>query len=223
MTDQRVRKAFMMAVDRPLLAKTVIPGGENALLLDAICIPSNVGCQTTTKPPAFDPEGAKKLLAEAGYPDGFDLEFNVHQPIKEIGEALAGQLRRVGIRASVRPLPLGLYVRLRGEGKFTAFNGFYPTGAQPDIDNIFDFFFGQNRDYWRDPLIKEVHAKGRVEFDEEKRNALFEKGIDRVNKMNYILPVADLPIVFVHNKSVKVADNPLSPIDNRLGDYFWAN
>ena len=221
MTDQRVRKAFMMAVNREQLAKTVIPGGEIADILKGICIPSNVGCSSTTSPPAFDPEGAKKLLAEAGYPDGFDLELNVHAPIKEIGEAIGGQVRAVGIRASVRPLPLALYVRLRGEGKFTAFNGFYPTGAQPDIDNVFDFFFNQDRDYWRDPVIKEAQAKGYVEFDDEKRTAIYEKAIDHVNRMNYILPVADLPIVFVHNKDVRVADNPLSEIDNRLGDFFW--
>jgi peptide/nickel transport system substrate-binding protein len=147
----------------------------------------------------------------------------VHAPIKEIGEAIAGQVRKVGIRASVRPLPLALYVQLRGQGKFTAFNGFYPTAAQPDIDNIFDFFFNQDRDYWRDPVIKEAQKAGFVEFDDEKRTAIYEKGIDQVNKMNYILPVADLPMVFVHTKDVRVADNPLSPIDNRLGDYFWAN
>ena len=222
MTDPRVRKAFMMAVNRQELAKTVIPGGEIADILKGICIPVNIGCATTTAPPAFDPEGAKKLLAEAGHPNGFDLELNVHAPIKEIGEAIAGQVRAVGIRASVRPLPLALYVQLRGQGKFTAFNGFYPTAAQPDIDNIFDFFFNQDRDYWNDPVIKEAQKKGFVEFDEEKRTAIYEKGIDQVNKMNYILPVADLPMVFVHNKDVRVEDNPLTEIDNRLGDFFWS-
>jgi len=222
MTDQRVRKAFMMAIDRKALAKTVIPGGEIADILDGICIPADVSCASTTKPPAFDPEGAKKLLAEAGHADGFDLELDVHAPIKEIGEAIAGMVRKVGIRASVRPLPLALYVRLRGEGKFTAFLGFYPTNAQPDMDNIFDFFFNGNRDYWNDPVVREVQAAGAVEFDDEKRTALYQKGVDEVNKMNDILPVADLPIVSVHTKDVRIAENPLSPIDMRVSDLEWA-
>jgi peptide/nickel transport system substrate-binding protein len=222
MTDQRVRKAFMMAIDRKELAKAVIPGGEIADILHGICIPADVSCASTTTPPDFDPEGAKKLLAEAGHPDGFDLELNVHAPIKEIGEAIAGMVRKVGIRASVRPLPLALYVRLRGEGKFTAFLGFYPTNAQPDMDNIFDFFFNGNRDYWNDPVVREVQAAGAVEFDDEKRTALYQKGVDEVNKKNYILPVADLPIVSVHSKDVRIADNPLSPIDMRVSDFEWA-
>jgi peptide/nickel transport system substrate-binding protein len=73
MKDQRVRRAFMAAIDRKELAKAVIPGGEIAEILDGICVPADIGCAATTKPPAYDPAEAKKLLAEAGYPDGFDL------------------------------------------------------------------------------------------------------------------------------------------------------
>ena len=222
MTDQRVRKAFMEAIDRKELAKAVIPGGDIAEILNGICIPADVGCVSSTSPPAYNPDDAKKLLAEAGYPDGFDLEFDVHEPIKEIGEAIAGMVRKVGIRASVRPLPLALYVRMRGEGKFTAFLGFYPTNAQPDMDNLFDFFFDGNRDYWNDPVIQAAQKAGAVEFDAEKRPEVYKQGIDQVNKMNYILPVADLPGVFVHTKDVHIAENRLSPIDTQVCDYEWS-
>ena len=177
MKDQRVRRAFMEAIDRKELAKTVIPGNGTAELLDGICIPSNFGCVSSTKPPDYNPEDAKKLLAEAGYPNGFDLELDVHEPLAEIGEAIAGMVRKVGIRASVRSLPLTLYVRLRGDGKLTSFVGFYPTSAYPDMDNLLDFFFDGNRDYWgNDPLIKDAQAKGIVELDPKKRDAIYEKG-----------------------------------------------
>ena len=132
-------------------------------------------------------------------------------------------VRKVGIRASIRSLPLALYVRMRGEGNFTAFLGFYPTGAQPDMDNIFDFFFDGNRDYWNDPVIRAAQKAGGVELDQDKRPAIYEKGIDEVNKMNYILPVADLPLVFVHTKDVKINDNALSPINTDVDDFSWAN
>ncbi|MDB5409036.1 MAG: hypothetical protein JWL84_3948 [Rhodospirillales bacterium] len=222
MTDQRVRKAFMMAVDRKALAKTVIPGGEIAEILDGICVKADVGCASSTAPPEFNPEEAKKLLTEAGYPNGFDMELNAHEPVRETAEAIAGQLRKVGIRASVRPLPLSLYVRLRGEGKFTAFVGFYPTSVQPDMDNLFDFFFNGNRDYWNDPVIRQVQKDGIAELDVEKRPEIYKRGIDQVNKMNYILPLADLPLVFVHSKDVHVSDNKLSPIDTQVIDFAWS-
>ena len=221
MKDQRVRKAFMEAIDRKELAKTVIPGGEIADMLDGICVSADVGCASSTKPPDYNPEDAKKLLAEAGYPNGFDLEFDVHEPIKEIGEAIAGMLRKVGIRASVRPLPIALYVRLRGEGKFTAFLGFYPTGAQPDMDNIFDIFFNETRDYWNDPVIQAAQKAGAIENDEAKRREIYKAGIDQVNKMNYILPVADLPLVMLHSKDVQILDDLTSPINTEVGDFAW--
>ena len=223
MKDQRVRKAFMEAIDRKELAKTVIPGNGTAELLDGICIPSNFGCVSSTKPPDYNPEDAKKLLAEAGYPDGFDLEFDVHEPLAEIGEAIAGMERKVGIRASIRPLPLTRYVRLRGDGKLTAFLGFYPTSAYPDMDNLLDFFFDGNRDYaGGDPVIKDAQEKGIVELDQKKRDAIYEKAIDHVNQMNYILPLADLPMVFVHFKEVAVKENRVSPIQTVVTDFYWA-
>jgi peptide/nickel transport system substrate-binding protein len=221
MTDQRVRKAFMMAIDRKELAKTVIPGGEIADILDAICIKAVFGCDSTTSPPAYDPDGAKKLLAEAGYPDGFDMEFDVHEPVLEIGEAISGMLRKVGIRASVRSLPITLYVRLRGEGKFTAFLGIRPVSALPDMTDLCDFFFDGNRDYWNDPEIKAAQQDGNGEFDSEKRVEIYRRLIDRVNTMNYIFPIADLPIVFVHAKDVRIADDALSPITTQVLDYEW--
>lgn len=221
MTDQRVRKALMMAIDRKELAKTVIPGGEIADILDGICVKADTGCNSSTSPPAFDPAGAKKLLAEAGHPDGFDMEFDVHETIRETGEAIAGMLRKVGIRASVRPLPLALYVRMRGEGKLTAFLGFYPTGAMPDMDNLMGFFFDGNRDYWNDPEIQAQQKAGAVEFGPKKRDAIYRAAIDEVNKKNYILPVADLPLVFVHRKDVRVVNDRLSPINTDVDDFEW--
>jgi peptide/nickel transport system substrate-binding protein len=85
MTDPRVRRAFAMAIDRKLLAATVIPGGDESKVLDAICIPSNIDCAVTVKPPAYDLAGAKKLLAEAGHGNGVDIEINVYNPIREVG------------------------------------------------------------------------------------------------------------------------------------------
>jgi peptide/nickel transport system substrate-binding protein len=223
MTDQRVRKAFMMAIDRNELKRTVIPGGDIADILTGVCVEGVFGCSASTKPPDFDPEGAKKLLAEAGHGDGFDLELDAHEPVAEIAQAVAGQLRRIGIRASVRPLPSTLYVRLRGEGKFTAFMGYRPTNARPDMDDLMDFFFNGNRDYWKDPLLLEAQKEGAQEFDPQKRIAIYRRAIDRINTMNDIYPVTDLPMVFLHTKEVKITPDPLSPIDNHIRDFYWSD
>lgn len=80
-------------------------------------------------PYPYYPAEAKQLLAQAGFQYGIDLTSRVHAPIRHVAEAISGELRKVGIRTKLEPLPLMVYVKKRGAGEFTAFNGFYPTSA----------------------------------------------------------------------------------------------
>ena len=155
------------------------------------------------------------------YPNGFDLLVHVYAPIKDIGVALTGYLHNVGIRATVETLPLQVYVKKRGNGEFTAFLGKYPTSAQPDIENIFDFFFGADRDYYKDPLTHEAQAKGPLQLDEAKRAAVYAPAIDRVNEKAYIFPVSEVPIVYAHTKEVQIKPNLFSAGEIRPDDFFW--
>jgi peptide/nickel transport system substrate-binding protein len=221
MTDERVRKAFIMAIDRKLLQKEIIPGGGIAQLPEAICWRSMIACDPGNKPYDYNVAEAKKLLAEAGYPNGFDLQLDAYEPVKYVAEAIAGEVRKVGIRASVESLPSAAYLRKRGDGEFTAFVGFYPAGTHPDAQVMFTFFYDANRDYWQDPLIKKAAAAGELEFDDAKRAALYKPALDLTNTKAYILPVSELPIVWAHHKDLVVNKNPLSTSVPILGDYGW--
>src|SRR5690606_3838566 len=65
--DERVRKANLHAIDREAIIENIV--GEGSELLNTICTPSQVGCTDDGAPVyKYDPELAKKLLAEAGYP-----------------------------------------------------------------------------------------------------------------------------------------------------------
>jgi peptide/nickel transport system substrate-binding protein len=221
MTDERVRKAFIMAIDRKLLQQSIIPGGSVAVTPDGICFNSMIACAPSTSPYAYNPEESKKLLAEAGYPNGFDLVLNVHEPIKYIGEAIAGELRKVGIRASIESLPNAAYIRKRGDGEFTAFVGFYPAGTHPDTEVMLSFYFEGNRDYWQDDMISKIDGEGDEVLDEAKRTKLYTPALDRVNEKAYIYSVSELPIVWAHNKDIFIKPNPISTAVPILGDYGW--
>ncbi len=221
MTDERVRKAFIMAIDRDKLVKALVPGGDKAYMMRSICLPTMFGCAPTTDPYPYDPAQAKRLLAEAGYPDGLDLQIDVFEPVKYVAEAISGEVRKIGIRASVQPLTSTVYVKKRGDGEFTTFVGNYPTGTHPDMATMWDFFFAGNRDYWKDAVIDKAYADGNLEFDDAKRTALYTPALDRVNKLAYILPISEMPMLWAHNKDLRVQDNLLSASSPVLGDFSW--
>jgi peptide/nickel transport system substrate-binding protein len=221
--DERVRKAFIMAIDRPSLVKNIIPAGEIAILPDGICFKTMQACNVTTKPYPYNPTEAKKLMTEAGLANGVDITLYAHEPVAFIATAIAGEVRKVGFRASVESMPLGLYVKKRGDGDLTSFVGAYPTGVGPDASGMLSLFFGQDRDYWQNQTISDAWTKGEAELDLAKRTALYTPALNLVNELAYILPVSEMPMVWAHSKDVKVLPNPLSTADPKLGDYAWAD
>jgi peptide/nickel transport system substrate-binding protein len=220
-TDVRVRKAVAMAIDREKIAKEIVPGGSEAEMMAALCFPFTVACDPSTTPYKYDPAQAKKLLAEAGYPNGFEMTLHVHQPVKDIGVAVAGYLQQIGITMTVSQQTISGYIQLREDGKLTAFVGWRPTGTFPETSDILDSFFTGSRDYWNDPIIAKAMAEGGNEPDNAKRGKIFRAALDRVNTEAYILPISSMPWVFAHTKDVRVDTNLLKANIVEISDIFW--
>lgn len=219
--DIRVRQAFIKAIDREKIIKNFVAGEEVAIRPTAVCYPDNIACSHTINPLGYDPAGSKRLLAEAGFPNGFDMELSAFAPYKEIAEAIAGELRKVGIRATVRAMPLPVYTKRRGRGELTALYAGYPTFAQPNTSNLMNFFFGANRDYSKDPIIQNARKTGNGVMDLKKRTAIYQIAMDQVNKQSYILPFVEQPNVYAHHKSVEIKTGMTSKTETRPPDYFW--
>jgi peptide/nickel transport system substrate-binding protein len=105
--DQRVRKAMSKAINRAAIVERVM---ENAALPASQFLPEGYfGVSEKLKPEAFDAAGARKLLTDAGLPNGFKL--TLHTPNGrytndvKIAEAIAQMLTRVGIETSIEALP----------------------------------------------------------------------------------------------------------------------
>lgn len=219
--DVRVRKAFVMGINRKEITDNFIAGANAAEVIDSVCLKSTIACASSTQPYPYDPAGAKKLLAEAGYPNGLDLQFYVHAPYKDAAEAAAGQLLRAGIRASVQPLTISVYFKKRDDGELAIFMGVRPTGSFPEVLASFDSFFAEKRDYWRDPFIHAQWKLALAEGDPAKRAQIVKPVIDRLNTEAYVLPIATVPTTFVHSKNVRVERNLIQSGDITVADFFW--
>jgi peptide/nickel transport system substrate-binding protein len=221
--DPRVRKAIMMAIDRDTLIKNIVPGGDTGVAekMMGYCFSTNTGCKYSVKYPDYNPGEAKRLLTEAGYPNGFDIVYDVFAPVKAVGEAIAGDLLKVGIRATVNSVPINVFYKKWTGGETSMVSVSYPTSSFPDVGNILDTFFGGDRDYARDPIITKAMADGERELDPAKRADIFEKALNQATEMGYAMAVSSMPTVFAHSKDTEIRKNPLSAGDYMISDHYW--
>jgi peptide/nickel transport system substrate-binding protein len=116
--DKRVREAISKAINRDLIVERVMEGV--AIPAGQLLPEGFFGVSPNLKPEKYDPEGAKRLLAEAGVPDGFQL--TIHGPNDryindaKIAEAIAQMLTRVGIKTAVETMPKSVYFKRASRG-----------------------------------------------------------------------------------------------------------
>ena len=223
LTDNRVRKAMWMGLNRDAIIKGLVPGGDKGIAekMNMICFDSTIACGRTVDYPQYDPAAAKKLLAEAGYPDGFSLTYSCFIPIKHICEAISNDLLKIGVKAQVEPVTINLFRKKQADGELNMTSIFYPSAGHPDAGNILDVFFVEPRDYARDPEMTKLIDAGLQEFDDAKRTAIYTKAMDLNNTKNYVMAFSSLPTLYVHTKDMEIRKNPLSAGDNYIDDYFW--
>lgn len=99
--DVRVRRALNHAVDMPTILRTVV--GGRGLQAAGSLPPGILGYDSTRAPYAHDPALAKRLLAEAGYGNGFSLKFwrTAREQYSRIAQAVQQQLGEVGITVEI--------------------------------------------------------------------------------------------------------------------------
>jgi peptide/nickel transport system substrate-binding protein len=223
--DPRVRKAIFMAVDREALIKAMMPAPDIAKAPAVFCHEVDIvqiGCVHSKTYAPYDPAGARKLLAEAGYPNGFELIVDSSPPeVKMIGEALTGMLTRIGIKARHMPLPSAVYRDWQRDGKLEAHIA--PWTMAPDVSRSLNRFFtlGGQTDMFGDKMLADLRIAGERETDPEKRRALYSKLYDRVIDESLMLPITTVPNVFVHSADLKINPGSINGWGLDLYDFSW--
>jgi peptide/nickel transport system substrate-binding protein len=118
--DVRVRRALSMAINRDAIADRIM---EKKAVPAAQLLPESFyGTSKKLKPPKYDPEGARKLLAEAGYPNGLAITIhgtnNRYINDDKIAQAIAQFYSRAGIDAKVETMPSAVYFTKATNGEY---------------------------------------------------------------------------------------------------------
>ena len=114
--DQRVRLAARLAIDYKTINQALTLGHSK---VTGSIIPENFEYYWQPPTPTYDPAEARQLLAEAGYPRGFDAgDYFCDNAYANLGEAVLNNLQAVGIRATLRPLERAAFYRGYAEKSF---------------------------------------------------------------------------------------------------------
>lgn len=131
-TDKRVRQAINHAIDAELIIKRLVR--DKAYRAVGWLPTTSPAFDSTMKPYAFDPDKAKKLLVEAGYPDGFEFEWTA-SPNESWGvpivEAVIPMLAKVGIKVKIKPVEGTVLAEVARKGDFQAYIWSNTTGPDP--------------------------------------------------------------------------------------------
>jgi peptide/nickel transport system substrate-binding protein len=178
--DPRIREAINLAIDRDEIVDAVyfghaVPGGPLSPALSDWA----VGTDTFDCYQA-DPEAARSLLAEAGYPDGFDLEvitFGTRRDVSDLAQVLQAQLQDVGINVTLDVQEFGTFVQNWGDSEFDAFVSL--NGGSIDPDGYFYRTFrtgGSTNVYqYSDEDVDRLLQEGQTTTDQQERYDIYAR------------------------------------------------
>jgi peptide/nickel transport system substrate-binding protein len=224
--DQRVRQALSMAIDRASIKANFLPESvQNLPLPNSVCHPSVLACSSDAQPVEFNPAKAKELLTEAGYKDGFEITVSTFGPTKDLATAVAGNLRNIGVRASVDYLTYTAYNKKRAEGQLQSAIAFWANSAgKSDGAQTVDFFFQRGeRDYFRDETLFAAADKAAGMMDVGTRTGIYKSIFEQMVDKNYVMPLIPWPSLVVHHKDVVVERGPKNSDGYEYNYLRWAN
>ncbi|HRI17157.1 MAG TPA: ABC transporter substrate-binding protein [Burkholderiaceae bacterium] len=187
--DVRVRKAFYQAIDIETIKSRVMRGAATPTAL--MVGPGIKGfVPDLNKRLPYDPDAAKKLLAEAGYPNGFEVGMNCpndrYVNDGKICEAVAANLARIGVKVNLQTEGKGTYFPkiLRRDtsfyllgwtpGTYDAHNALIAVMASPADKGQGQFNLGS----YSNAKLDELTAKIQSETDQAKRNAMIREAFE---------------------------------------------
>ena len=198
--DVRVREALSKAIDRDVIVEKVM---ENlALPAGQVLPPGFFGVSKNLKPDAYDPERAKALLAEAGYPNGFRL--TMHGPNDryvndaKVVQAIAQMFTRVGIRTEVDTMPKNVFFKRASNLDFSVnLQGWGSTGEASSVLRgiiyTHDMESGMgtfNVGRYSNPEVDALVDQSLVTVDDDERAALLARATE--------LAMADYALIPTH-------------------------
>lgn len=184
-TDKRVRQALNMAINKKAILEAVFLGAGEAAKNPIP--PTMWSYNEAVEDYNYDPEGAKKLLAEAGFPDGFETDLwamPVQRPYnpnaRRMAELMQEDMAKIGVKAKIVTYEWGEYLKRSKAGEHQmVLLGW--TGDNGDPDNFMHVLLGcaaakgSNRARWCHKPFDDLLLQAKATTDQAERTKLYEQ------------------------------------------------
>jgi peptide/nickel transport system substrate-binding protein len=201
--DIRVRRAANLALDRQTINEAITLGQSR---ITGSTMP-DTEFYWPPPPPVYDPIQAKKLLADAGYPNGFDAGYyTCDASYANIGEAVLDNLAQIGIRAKLRPLERVAFIQGNLDKKFkNIVQG--ASGAIGNVATVMEAFVVKGGSFVHGsyPDIDELYPLQAVEGDHDKRAAILTRMQQLVVEKAIFAPIWRL--AFLNGVGPRIAES----------------
>lgn len=205
--DPRVRRALAMAIDRKTIVEKVTKGGQ----IPAVCLtPPGTQGYTSKYDIPYDVEGAKKLLAEAGYPGGkgfptVSVLYNTNEQHKKIAEVVQQMWKELGVPITLMNQDWKVYLESQTNLDYEICRAGW-IGDYPDPNTFLDMFVtdgGNNKTGWSNKEYDRLIEKAAATANQSKRYEFFQQAEKVLCDEAPIAPVYTYTKVFLISPKVK--------------------
>jgi len=208
-SKREVRQAVGYAIDKEAMLQGASEG--QGTVIQSILPPACFGYSEDFVGSEYDPEKAKALLAEAGYPNGFSavLKTNEDPMYYKPAEILQGQLSQIGINLEIEKMERGAFFTDAYGGNFEI-SVFNTTCPVPDADSILHFYFhssqieaGCNLGYVNNAEFDQILTKAQQSTDADERMELYNKANEIVRDDGICVPLYASKAAIAASKDLK--------------------
>lgn len=206
---KKVRQALNYAVDKQALLKNVMLG-YGRVLEGQIVGSDGFGYNPAIKAYPYDLEKARRLLAEAGYPNGFTIRMDTSEgrylKHREVSEAVVGQLTKAGVRVQMEVHEWGTFVGKLARTMDVAPLSYIGWVYYPAMDADFALRWFASDFSWKlyaNPQFDELFKKQRAETDRTKRQALLGQIMALMHEEAPVIFLFQSPAIYALNPKIK--------------------
>lgn len=188
MQDKNVRLAISHAIDRQSIAKVL--RGESSEVIPSPCNPRQFGCVQEVVKYDYNLAKAKDFMAKSSSPKGFELKIAAFTDNGPVAEAIAGDLRQIGIDAKLDFRETSSWIKDLFGGKLMSAVVPWPSNGIYDVVAINPLFFtGDQGDYALDPLVMDSFKQANALNDPAERLKLYRVGYEKIAQEAYVVPL----------------------------------